>query len=215
MTRLTFPETDRERGQRFLHLADTLDSALGHPSGHSVKIADRCCSIAAAFALPESSITELKIAALGRGLGLQKLNLGALARSGPLTMFEYAELWRHPVLAEQRLSTQDGGKLACLIVRWHHEWWNGLGYPDRIAAETIPIESRILRAAETYETLLVARPHRPAFSRVESAQIVARGAGLEFDPHVAAALLSMIGPDDADVWAVASTTDETTHEAEA
>ena len=76
-------------------------------------------------------------------------------------------------------------------MRWHHEWWNGCGYPDALRREEIPLAARILRVADSYVALTEARPFRAALSDDEARREIAGGAGIEFDPEVVNALLSL------------------------
>jgi hypothetical protein len=84
-----------------------------------------------------------------------------------------------------------------LPIRWHHEWWNGGGYPDGLAGEAIPPGARILRAVDSYFALISDRPHRRRFDRIEAEQIIADLAGIEFDPRVAKLLLQVLAEEEA------------------
>jgi HD-GYP domain-containing protein (c-di-GMP phosphodiesterase class II) len=83
-----------------------------------------------------------------------------------------------------------------LIVRWHHEWWNGGGYPDAIESEQIPVAARILRVADTFSALTSARPFRPAMSLDNAKKYITEWAGIEFDPSAVKALLSIDLPEE-------------------
>jgi HD-GYP domain-containing protein (c-di-GMP phosphodiesterase class II) len=80
-----------------------------------------------------------------------------------------------------------------LLVRWHHEWWNGEGYPDRLHGEEIPIGARILRVADAYAALTDDRPRRHARSADEAKQYLREYAAIEFDPAIVKLLLSEPG----------------------
>ena len=77
-----------------------------------------------------------------------------------------------------------------LLVRWHHEWWDGSGYPDGLRRNEIPLAARILRVADSYAALTDARPFRPAMSE-EDARAHQSSAAIEFDPALVTALLSL------------------------
>jgi len=77
------------------------------------------------------------------------------------------------------------------LVRWHHEWWNGNGYPDGLRFEQIPLGARILRVADAYASLTDARPFRSAFTEKQAREHLLEWTGLEFDPRVVRALLSL------------------------
>ncbi|HEU4391639.1 MAG TPA: HD domain-containing phosphohydrolase, partial [Blastocatellia bacterium] len=111
---------------------------------------------------------------------------------GRLTLENRIDLWRHPVVGEQQLSKQGAPRQAQLMVRWHHEWWNGTGYPDGLAFEDIPIGARILRAAELYSALRSNRPYRPALSEADARLVLNSSAGIECDPYVIEAMIAFL-----------------------
>jgi HD-GYP domain-containing protein (c-di-GMP phosphodiesterase class II) len=76
-------------------------------------------------------------------------------------------------------------------VRWHQEWWNGEGYPDGLRREQIPLAARILRVADTFCALTDNRPFTRAISTAEARKYLAQWAGLELDPAVVHAFLSL------------------------
>jgi len=78
-------------------------------------------------------------------------------------------------------------------VRWHHEWWNGAGYPDALEREQIPLGARILRVADTYSAMTDARPYKTAISAAEAKRYLTEWAGIEFDPKIVKAFLSLEG----------------------
>jgi HD-GYP domain-containing protein (c-di-GMP phosphodiesterase class II) len=78
-----------------------------------------------------------------------------------------------------------------LLVRWHHEWWNGGGYPDALAGESIPLAARILRIADTYAALTDARPYSVAISSDEARRYLIEWAGIEFDPRIVMNFLAL------------------------
>jgi HD-GYP domain-containing protein (c-di-GMP phosphodiesterase class II) len=95
------------------------------------------------------------------------------------------------VIGEREASRVGADRAAQLLVRWHHEWWNGAGYPDALRREEIPLGARILRVADSFASLTEERPYRPAMS-IEAAkrELIAR-AGIEFDPAVVSTFLSI------------------------
>ncbi|UCC24573.1 MAG: HD domain-containing protein [Gemmatimonadales bacterium] len=102
-----------------------------------------------------------------------------------------ARVRRHPDRSQAILCAVP--HLECLgpIVRHHHEWWDGTGYPDGLSGEAIPVESRILRVADTVSALQAARPHRGPLSPEDIRFAVRRATGEEFDPRVAEAFLHL------------------------
>ena len=78
-----------------------------------------------------------------------------------------------------------------LLVRWHHEWWDGSGYPDGLEGEQIPLAARVLRIADTYASITGARPFRNSVPADEARKFLTDWAGIEFDPKVVKGLLSL------------------------
>ena len=72
--------------------------------------------------------------------------------------------------------------LAREIAHWHHERWDGNGYPDRLAGEAIPVSARLMALADVFDALISARVYKPALSYVEARTVIAAGRGTHFDP---------------------------------
>ncbi len=113
-----------------------------------------------------------------------------IAASRVLTVEERIDLQRHPVIGEQSTAKIGLPRAVQLIVRWHHEWWNGSGYPDGLEGEQIPLAARIFRVADTYSSLVSPRPFREAMSPEDARKYLIEWAGIEFDPAVVKAFLS-------------------------
>ena len=116
-----------------------------------------------------------------------------ISRRGPLNEEERLDLARHPVIGEQEAARSGADRAAQLLVRWHQEWWNGMGYPDALRGEQIPLAARILRVADAYCALTDDRPFRRAGTEDEARKHLAQWAGLEFDPRVVRAFLTLHG----------------------
>jgi len=101
------------------------------------------------------------------------------------------DLARHPVIGEQEAARASADRAVQLLVRWHHEWWNGCGYPDALRQNEIPLAARILRVADSYAALTDARPYRPALSEAEARRQIIERAAIEFDPSIVRVFLSL------------------------
>jgi HD-GYP domain-containing protein (c-di-GMP phosphodiesterase class II) len=108
-----------------------------------------------------------------------------------LTEEERVDMQRHTVIGEQEAAKNGLGRAVQLLVRWHHEWWNGTGYPDALEREQIPLAARILRVADTYSALTDARPFNTAISEADARRYLTEWAGIEFDPLIVKAFLSL------------------------
>ena len=189
---LTFNEADRSLGSRLLKIAIEIDRVEGYSEPHAIAIAWTAEKIGARMGLHGVDLTALKFAALAHDLGERAMKRNYLLRQSALSWEETLDLWRHPILGEQAAGEIKLPRQTQLLIRWHHEWWNGGGYPDGLAGEAIPPGARILRAVDSYFALISDRPHRRRFDRIEAEQIIADLAGIEFDPRVAKLLLQVL-----------------------
>jgi HD domain-containing protein len=194
---LTFDESERSLGGRLLKIAIEIDRIEGYSEPHAIAIAWTAEKIGARMGLHGVDLTSLKFAALAHDLGERAMKRDYLLRPRALTWDETLDLWRHPILGEQAAGELKLPRQTQLLIRWHHEWWNGGGYPDGLAGEAIPLGARILRAVDSYFALISDRPHRRRFDRIEAEQIVADLAGIEFDPRVVKLLLQVMAEEHA------------------
>jgi HD-GYP domain-containing protein (c-di-GMP phosphodiesterase class II) len=131
-----------------------------------------------------------------------------IQRAGSLTDDERLDLERHPVIGEQEAARASADRDVQLLVRWHHEWWNGSGYPDALRQNEIPLAARILRVADSYAALTDARPFRPAMTEEDARARIVERAAIEFDPAVVEIFLSL--PDFEELRSYAKPVDATT-----
>jgi ribosomal protein L12E/L44/L45/RPP1/RPP2 len=148
--------------------------------------------LALRFGLAEPDVRAIAEAAMLHDIGLYAMGPAYHSSPGPLSLQERIDLWRHPIVGEQQMAKREATRHAQLLVRWHHEWWNGSGYPDTLAFEDIPIGARILRAVELYSALVSDRPYRPALGPDEALEALRSSAGVECDPYVVKALLALL-----------------------
>jgi len=189
---LTFDEEERSLGGRLLKIAIEIDRVEGYSEPHAIAIAWTAEKVGARMGLHGVDLTALKFAALAHDLGERAMKRDYLLRPRALSWDETLDLWRHPILGEQAAGELKLPRHSQLLIRWHHEWWNGGGYPDGLAGKAIPLGARILRAVDSYFALISDRPHRGRFDRIEAEQIIADLAGIEFDPQVVKLLLLVL-----------------------
>jgi HD-GYP domain-containing protein (c-di-GMP phosphodiesterase class II) len=175
----------------FRDLGSSADEFEGYANPHANRIAVIADQIGKAFNLGTRDRFSLRIAALAHDLGEVVMNRDYISRRGTLSDDERIDLARHPLLGEREAARSGADRGAQLLVRWHHEWWNGNGYPDGLRFEQIPLGARILRVADAYSSLTDARPFRKAFTEKQAREHLLEWTGLEFDPRVVRALLSL------------------------
>ena len=201
---------DAAAAEAFLQLAKTVDKFERYEHAHAQRIAVIADEVAHEFHLARHDRGSLYAAALLHDLGEVAMERDYIQATSGLSPDERVDLWRHPVIGEREASRVGADRAAQLLVRWHHEWWNGSGYPDALRREEIPLAARILRVADSYAALTDARPFRPALT-VEAARLeLMNGAGIEFDPLVVSVFLKLAGLPELESFA--KTTDDETIE---
>jgi HD-GYP domain-containing protein (c-di-GMP phosphodiesterase class II) len=186
-----FELIDKPTGEAFLELAKTTDRFERYEHAHAQRIATIADELAMMFHLARHDRGSLQAAALLHDLGEVAMEREYIQDRRALTFEERLDLARHPVIGEREASRVGADRAAQLLVRWHHEWWNGCGYPDALRREEIPLAARILRVADSYVAMTEARPFRAALSDDEARRELADRAGIEFDPAVVNMLLSL------------------------
>lgn len=171
-------------------LARAVDAKDPLTQRHSERVADLAAAIAEQLDWPAERTSQLRQAALVHDIGKIGVSDQILMKPGRLTAEEYAEVKRHPEVGAQIVS----GVMAEKQVRWvrhHHERWDGQGYPAMLAGDAIPRGARILAVADAYDAMTVARPYGTPLSSDEALDEIARGAGAQFCPTMAAALFAL------------------------
>ncbi|HYP27097.1 MAG TPA: HD domain-containing phosphohydrolase [Blastocatellia bacterium] len=182
----------KTREEVIARLANRIDNYERYSGPHSRVMAELAERLARRFGLAEPDVRSIAEAAMLHDIGLYAMGPAYHPSPGPLSFQERIDLWRHPIVGEQQMAKRDATRHAQLLVRWHHEWWNGSGYPDTLAFEDIPIGARILRAVELYSALVSDRPYRPALEGEQALDALRSSAGIECDPYVIKALLALL-----------------------
>ena len=182
---------DSSAAEAFIQLAKTTDKFERYENEHAQRVAAIADEIAQQFHLARHDRGSLYAAALLHDLGEVAMERDYIQATGPLSQDERLDLGRHPVIGEREASRVGADRAAQLLVRWHHEWWNGAGYPDALRREEIPLAARILRLADSYAALTDARPFRPAMTEEAARSELTDRAGIEFDPSVVRMFLSL------------------------
>jgi putative two-component system response regulator len=175
----------------FTNLAARTDEFENYANPHGFRIAAIAEEIARAFRLGPRDRFSLRVAALAHDLGELVMKRDYIQLPRALDEEERLDLTRHPVISEREAANAGADRGAQLLVRWHHEWWNGSGYPDGLRFEQIPLGARILRVADSYASLTDQRPFREAYTEQQARQHLIEWTGIEFDPRVVRALLAL------------------------
>lgn len=182
----------KSREELLARLAERIDEFKRYSRPHSRLVMQLSSNLARRMGLSREEVRAVGEAGLLRDIGLYAMAPPYCRSTGPLGREDRIDLWRHPVVGEQQLAKRGSPRLVQLLVRWHHESWDGTGYPDMLAFEDIPVGARILRAAELYSSLTLDRPYRTALTESEALEVLRSSAGTECDPYVVAALIGLL-----------------------
>jgi putative nucleotidyltransferase with HDIG domain len=178
-------------------LVATLDARDRYTAGHSAAVAIYARDIAARMGLPEREQQLAHLCGLVHDIGKVGLPPGILEKAGPLTLEERRMMEKHSEIGERILANVDDYAEIAAVVRHHHERVDGNGYPDRRSDAEIPLLSRILAVADSYNAMTSHRPYRDAMpSRVARFRL-AQAVDSQFDTAVVAAFEAvLVGADE-------------------
>jgi len=139
----------------------------------------------------EEELRTLETAALFHDVGKLAIPDHVLSKAGPLTPEEYEQVKRHAAIGADLLTGLAFPGPLALLVRHHHENWDGTGYPDRLRREDIPAGARALSIADCYDALTSDRPYRRALSHATAMAMMTDRCGSMFDPMMIEAFVSI------------------------
>jgi hypothetical protein len=171
--------------QTVASLAQAVDARDKFTSGHSVRVKQISVDIGAVMRLSEGNLEALEWGGLLHDIGKIGVPDYVLNKPDRLTKEERAIMNAHPVIGANIIAPVTKLAPELPIIRHHHEWFNGSGYPDRLIGEEIPLMARILHVADAFEAMTAARPYRmkPLTSEQAMAEL-RRFAGVQFDPAI-------------------------------
>jgi putative nucleotidyltransferase with HDIG domain len=173
-------------------LVATLDARDRYTAGHSAAVAVYSRDIAKRMGLPEEQQQLVHLCGLVHDIGKVGLPPGLLEKGGALTLEERRQMEQHPVIGERILSKVEDYSDIARVVRHHHERVDGMGYPDSLEGEEIPVLSRIIAVADAYNAMTSDRPYRDAMpSRVARLRL-AQAVESQFDTTVVAAFEAVL-----------------------
>lgn len=189
----------RENESLSLHVVQTLAEAIDakdtYTNGHSGRVAAYSRAIAQRAGYSERAQNEIFIMGLLHDVGKIGVPDAVINKPGRLTDEEFAQIKTHPVMGDRILQRiKEMPKLAT-GARWHHERFDGRGYPDGLAGTDIPEEARIIAVADAYDAMTSNRSYRRGMDQSAVRQQIERGRGTQFDPQFADIMLQMIDED--------------------
>jgi len=173
-------------------LVSTVEARDPYTYGHSRKVNTYAVALAEAVGLSPDDVSKVSTAALLHDIGKIGVPDKVLNKKGKLDKEDWEAIKSHP-----RLGANIVGNIPNLVpcvstILYHHERWDGGGYPDGLKGEEIPIEARILAIADSFEAMTSPRPYRPALSIEEVIKELRQGAGFQFDPSLVEVFIGII-----------------------
>ena len=172
-------------------LANALDARDSYTAGHSLRVSELSCAIAAALRLDQSDIDRIRVGALLHDIGKIGIADTVLQKEGRLTGKELALVKQHPVIGRRILEGVQGFAPFLAAVELHHENWDGSGYPWGQAGEETFIDARIIHVADAYDAMTSDRSYRRGMDRERALSILVKYAGIQFDPLIVEVFASL------------------------
>jgi HD-GYP domain-containing protein (c-di-GMP phosphodiesterase class II) len=173
-------------------LAMAVEARDHYSRGHSDRVFQYSVKIAQKLGLQADFIQDIKIAGELHDVGKIGITDDILKKPGPLSEEEWQIMRKHPVIGEGIIKPVRSLSRLCAIIRHHHEWVDGTGYPDRLKGDQIPLGAKILAVADSLDAMISDRPYRKALN-IELAKVdLMRYIDIRYEGRLVEALLSVI-----------------------
>jgi putative nucleotidyltransferase with HDIG domain len=154
------------------------------PKGHTLRVTELTLSLAKALGVSNQEMVHIRRGALFHDIGNMAVPESILHKQGELTVDEWVIIHMHPYNAYEMLEPIIFLRPALDIPYYHHEKWDGTGYPRGLKGEQIPLAARIFAILDVWDALTTNRPYRPAWSEDKALDYIREQSGIHFDPMV-------------------------------
>jgi putative nucleotidyltransferase with HDIG domain len=189
-------------------LAAAIDAKDSYTHGHSRRVTDLSVGIALEMGLARSEVDTIRHASLLHDVGKIGISEQILLKPGRLTDDEFETIKSHPHIGAGILNSIEFLKNVCEIIKHHHERFDGKGYPSGLANASIPLGSRIICVADSFDAITSCRPYRKPLTFDEATDEVKRCAGSQFDPLVVEAFIKLRTSKYCPIWFKGDTLDQ-------
>ena len=165
-------------------LSRALDLRDKETEKHTQRVSETTVKLAAQLGVADANLVHIRRGAILHDIGKVAIPDRILFKPGPLAEDEWNVMRRHPGIAVDLLSSVSYLTPALEIPHWHHEKWDGTGYPDHLQGETIPYSARLFALVDVYDALTSNRPYRGAWSKQDTLHYIESQAGKHFDPAI-------------------------------
>lgn len=173
-------------------LAAAIDARDHYTLGHSTSVAGMSKTMGETIGLSKEEIEELEVACLFHDVGKIKIPDSILLKKGNLNSIEYAEMKRHAEYGADILSKAASLRKYIPMVRYHHEWYDGTGYPDGLRGDSIPLSAAIIAIADVFDAMTSERPYRKALTEEETLKTIQSLSGKQFRPDLTETFIKLI-----------------------
>jgi len=178
-------ETNSVHGTIVTSIKATLLEKSNETEEHAERLIALSKAIGVALGLSQAELDKLELLATLHDIGKVGVRDSILTKPSKLSESEWAEMKRHPEIGYRiAIASPELVPIAEGIL-YHHEWWNGGGYPKGLCGEDIPLLSRIISVVDAYDAMTNDRPYRKAMEHAVALEIIRKNAGTQFDPHIA------------------------------
>jgi len=159
---------------------------------HTRRVTELTLRLAKRMGIPEEEMIHIRRGSTLHDIGKVAIPDSILFKPAPLTAEEWAVMRRHPLIAAEILKPISYLAPALPIPQFHHEKWDGSGYPQGLAGEAIPLAARLFAFADVYDALTSDRPYRPAWTKSDALEYIIKNSGIHFDPGIAPVFVKMM-----------------------
>jgi diguanylate cyclase (GGDEF)-like protein/putative nucleotidyltransferase with HDIG domain len=185
-------DSDSKAQVQTIHtLAANVDNKDPFTSQHSLKVSAYASLIAEALGLSQEDVERIRTAGLLHDVGKIGIPEQILNKRGPLTSDEREIIQAHPNLGVSIIEHVEALRACLAGIQYHHEHFDGRGYPSGLQGNNVPLDARILAVADSFDAMTSPRPYRKIMTREEALQEIKTCSGTQFDPHVVEVFLSI------------------------
>jgi HD-GYP domain-containing protein (c-di-GMP phosphodiesterase class II) len=172
----------------WLRALDLYDKGI---TEHTLRVTSLSLRLAKGLGLSKKELLNIQLGTLLHDIGKLGVPERIMQKPGRLTPYEFQVVQEHPIYALEWLTRHPEYQPAMVIPLYHHEWWDGSGYPFGLAGEEIPLPARIVAVADVWDALTSDRPYRKAMEEQKALAIISGESGTHFDPSIVDAFLEI------------------------
>ena len=170
--------------QTVIMLANVIEARDPYTAGHLERVRRLALNLAFALDWSNEDVAILEFGAILHDIGKIVVPSKVLKKTGPLNEEEWKLMRQHPEAGAKMLEGVDHLKAAIPYVLYHHEWWNGSGYPEGLSGTKIPREGRLLAIVDAFDAMTTNRPYHVSMAAKDAIQEIQQSQGIYFDPDI-------------------------------